>query len=155
MVGPDKVLAWILSFREQRREREEAPFYEARLSAWLPRRALALSVVLHALAVVLPLPAFLFAPPPQKPASALRIEYDVQWTQPRRLPLIAPKRARRRKPPRPTPKKASPALAAESGWKSSYLVSSIGRLHRQVNAKQGMVCEATLWVLQFRGQPRE
>ena len=96
MVGLDKVLAWILSFREERREMEEAPFYGARLSAWLPRRALALSVVLHVLAVVLPLPAFLFAPPPQEPASALRIEYDVQWTQSRRLPLIAPKRERRR-----------------------------------------------------------
>ncbi len=114
MVGPDKVLEWILSFREERRERGEAPFYEARLSGWLPRRALALSVVLHVLAVVLPLPAFLFAPPPQEPASALRIEYDVQWAQPQRLPLIAPRRARNTKPPRPKPKKASPALAAES-----------------------------------------
>ena len=72
-------------------------------------RALALSVVLHVLAVVLPLPAFLFAPPPQEPASALRIEYDVQWAQPQRLPLIAPRRARNTKPPRPKPKKASPA----------------------------------------------
>ncbi len=114
MVGPDKILAWIRSFRQERRERGEAPFYEARLSAWLPRRALALSVVLHVLAVVLPLPAFLFAPPPQKPAGALRIEYDVQWTQPRRLPLIAPKRTRRRKPPRPKPKEVSLAPAAES-----------------------------------------
>ncbi len=26
---------------------------------------------------------------------------------------------------------------------------------RQVNAQQGMVCELTLWVLQFREQPRE
>ncbi len=114
MVRLDKFLEWILGVREERREMEEAPFYEARLSGWLPRRALMLSVVLHLLAVVLPLPAFLFAPPPQKQASALRIEYDVQWTQSQRLPLIAPKRARRRKPPRPKPKKASPAPAAES-----------------------------------------
>ena len=35
------------------------------------------------------------------------------------------------------------------------MAAILGRTRRQVNANRGMVCEPTLWVLQFREQPRE
>lgn len=72
-----------------------------------PKRALAASLVLHGLFVVMPLPAFLTrAPAPPAALAQVRIEYDLSWAGGSKLlPPIAPARqlraARRPSPPGP------------------------------------------------------
>jgi len=68
-------------------------FRDVGLRGLIPGRALVLSVALHVLLLILPLPHFLKQPPKRLLASSIRIEYDLRWAPATPfLPAIAPSR---------------------------------------------------------------
>ncbi|MFQ5927547.1 MAG: energy transducer TonB [Terriglobia bacterium] len=102
----------VLLLERARRPRGHAAvwFGDARLSSWLPGRALLLSVLLHVLVIVTPLPGFLTAPPRPLGPDTLIIAYDLKWaSNTLLLPRIAPTQ-----PSEPEKKKEPPGPAAEA-----------------------------------------
>lgn len=86
-------------------------FSTAQVAQGWPGRAFLVSVALHVLFLVVPLPEFLTRPPASSSAlSQIRIEYDLRWTGgSRALPAISPaRRSRSARPARPGGRKNQP-----------------------------------------------
>ncbi len=92
-----------------------AAFRDASVGRHVPGRPVGLSATLHILFLVLPVPAFLTAPPQRSALELPKIKYDLQWagTSPV-LPPISPPRSPKRAPsPGGKPNQPLPPRGAE------------------------------------------
>jgi len=116
--GWDEFVETVAAVREPVAELPESmlpAFRDAAVGRHVPGRSVGVSMTLHVLALVLPLPAFLTAPASRSALDLPRIEYDLQWagTSPV-LPPISPPRAAKRAPsPGGKPNEPLPPRGAE------------------------------------------
>lgn len=90
-------------------------FRDAAVGRHVPGRSVGVSMTLHVLALVLPLPAFLTAPASRSALDLPKIEYDLHWagTSPVLPPISPPRTAKRAPSPGGKPNEPLPPRGAE------------------------------------------